>query len=227
MIILLRLFPSLFSHISSFASALDVFSDRSGPVFRDDVSTVPDATDAAPTRGFAPAVGSRDSHTVAVCFVPDPSVGVLSRGRRECLFAAIECPEGSVVLCVDGVLASVGAAQTCEEACDRDCCIGPGVCDGLLIRVCRDSESCSGEGTCRDVSIDDVFLGCEGTEPWNRPETTRRWYGVLPESCVSPGGRVRRRDTGGIGDKPDKGSAACAGLDEGLVVGTDDGAGHA
>ena len=78
LIVLLRLFPSLFSHISSFASALDVFSDRSGPVFRDDASTVPDATDAAPSRGFVPAVGSRDSHIVTACFVPDPSEGILN-----------------------------------------------------------------------------------------------------------------------------------------------------
>ena len=28
-------------------------------------------------------------------------------------------------------------------------------------------------------------------------------------------------------DEPDRGSAACAGLDEGLAIGTDDGAGHA
>ena len=28
-------------------------------------------------------------------------------------------------------------------------------------------------------------------------------------------------------DEPDRGSAACAGLDEGLAVGTDDGVGHA
>ena len=87
--------------------------------------------------------------------------------------------------------ASVGAAQTCEEACDGDCCIGPGVCDGFIIRVCRDSVSCSEEGACLDASIDDVFLGCEGTEPCyyarNRGETTGGWRGVAPESCVSPG----------------------------------------
>ena len=101
-------------------------------------------------------------------------------------------PKGSVVLYVDGVLASVGAAQTCEEACNGDCCIGPGVFDGFNIRVCRDSESCSGEGACRDVSIDDVFLGCEGTEPCyyaeNMDETTRGWCGIAPGSCVSRGG---------------------------------------
>ena len=44
---------------------------------------------------------------------------------------------------------------------------------------------------------------------------------------MSPGGRVRRRDSGGFVDELDKGSAACAGLDEGLVVGTEDGAGLA
>ena len=96
---------------------------------------------------------------------------------EKCLLAAIECPEGYVVSCVDGVLASIDAAQTCEEACDGDCCIGSGVCDGFIIWVCQDSVSCSGEGACRDVSIDDVFLGCEGTEPCyyarNRGETTR------------------------------------------------------
>ena len=87
-------------------------------------------------------------------------------------------------MCVDGVLASVGAAQTCEEACDRDCCIGPGVCDGLLIRVCRDSESCSGEGTCRDVSIDDVFLGCKGTEACYYAVEGGRTIEVVVRECV-------------------------------------------
>ena len=66
--------------------------------------------------------------------------------------------------CVDGVLASAGDVQTYEEACDEECCVGPGVYDGFTIRVCRDSASCSGEGACSDVSIYDVFLGCEGTE---------------------------------------------------------------
>ena len=91
--------------------------------------------------------------------------------------------------------------------------------------------SCSEEDACLAVSIDDVFLGREGTEPCyyarNRGETTGGWCGVAPESCVRPGGRVRRRDTGGIVDEPDRGSAAGAGPDEGLAVGTDDGAGHA
>ena len=37
---------------------------------------------------------------------------------------------------------------------------------------------------------------------------------------MSLGGRVRRRDTRAIVDNPDKGSADCAGLDEGLAAGT-------
>ena len=43
--------------------------------------------------------------------------------------------------------------------------IGPGVCDGFTIRLFRNCESCFGEGARRDVSIDDVVLGCDGTEP--------------------------------------------------------------
>ena len=95
-----------------------------------------DSADAAPSRDFAPTVQSRDLGTVSAGSVPDPNVGVLSRGRRDALvggsislLAALECPEGSegsVVSCVDGVLASVGVAQTCEEVCDGECCVGPG-----------------------------------------------------------------------------------------------------
>ena len=42
-------------------------------MFRDNASTAPDATDAAPSRGFAPAVGSRDSDIVAACSFPIPT----------------------------------------------------------------------------------------------------------------------------------------------------------
>ena len=76
-----------------------------------------DAVNAARSRGFAPAVPSRDSDISAAGSNPD--VGALSRGRRDAavggisrLLAALECPKGSVVSCDDGVLASVGAAQT-------------------------------------------------------------------------------------------------------------------
>ena len=44
-----------------------------------------------------------------------------------------ECPEGFVVACVDGVLASVCAAQICEEACDGKCCVSIGMCDGFTV----------------------------------------------------------------------------------------------
>ena len=72
-----------------------------------------------------------------------------------------ECPEGFVVACVDGVLASVCAAQICEEACDGKCCVSIGMCDGFtVVWLCRESVICPGEGACRDASIDDVFLGC-------------------------------------------------------------------
>ena len=88
--------------------------------------------------------------------------------------------------------------QTCKKTCDGDSCIGPGVCGGFTIRVCRDSMNCSREGACHDVSIDDVFLACENTEACyyagNRGETTRGWCGGAPASCVRPGNRVRRRD---------------------------------
>ena len=39
------------------------------------------------------------------------------------LLTALECPEGSVVLFVDAT--SVGAEQTCEEACGGECCVDP------------------------------------------------------------------------------------------------------
>ena len=149
--------------ISSFASALDVFFDRSSPGFRDDASTAPGTP---PTR--LPRAASlprsdlaiRTSSPLAPSLIPTWSC--LAAGEMR-LLAALECPQASAVSCVDGVLASVGDVQTCEEACDGECCVG-GVCDEFTIRVCRDSTSCSGEGACRDVSIYDVFLGCEGTE---------------------------------------------------------------
>ena len=75
-------------------------------------------------------------------------------------------PEGSVLLCVDDAVASV-VAQTCEEACDRECCISSRAYDGSTVGVCWDSTRCStrcaGEGGYRDACIDGVFLGCECT----------------------------------------------------------------
>ena len=92
-------------------------------MFRDDASIVPDATDAAPSRGFVPAVGSRDSliySPLALSLIPAwsscPAAG------EKCLLAVIECPEGSVVSSVDGVLASVGPRAD----------LGGGVRRGLL-----------------------------------------------------------------------------------------------
>ena len=81
------------------------------------------AANPAPSRGFAPAVRSRDSDTVVAGFVPDPDAGVLTYGQQDapvggssCLLDTLECPEQSVVVCVDGVLASVGVAQACKDA---------------------------------------------------------------------------------------------------------------
>ena len=121
--------------------------------------------------------------------------------------------------CVDGVLVSVDDVQTCEEACDGECCVG-GVCDEFTIRVCRDSASCSREGGGRDVSLYDVFLGCEGTEVCYYAGNKGKCAWV---SCVPRGGRVRQGDTGGIVDELEQG------LEEGveLGVGTDGGTGIA
>ena len=93
--------------------------------------------------------------------------------------------------CVDGVLASVGDVQTCEEACDGECCIG-GVCDEFTIRVCRDSTSCSGGGACRDVSIYDVFLGYEGTEAFYC--AGNKGKGAWASCGTGEGVGARRRD---------------------------------
>ena len=130
-----------------------------------------DVADAAPSLCFAPAVRSPDSDIVAAGSVLDPDMGVLSRGRRDApvggssrLLAALKRPEGSVVSCIDSVITSGGVAQTCKEVCDGESCVGSGVYDGFIVRVRRDSASCSGEGRCRDASINGVFLGCEDTE---------------------------------------------------------------
>ena len=122
--------------------------------------------------------------------------------------------------CVDGVLASTGDVQTCEETCDGECCVGPGVCDEFTIRVCRDSASCSGEGACSDVSIYNVFLGYEGTEAcyYAGNKGKGAWA-----SCVTRGGRVWQGDTRGIVDKLE--TVLADGVE--LGVGTDDGAGLA
>ena len=63
--------------------------------------------------------------------------------------------------CIDGVVVSVSSAQTCEEACNGECCIGPGAYDGYTVGVCWDSARYSGEGGCRNACINGVFLGCE------------------------------------------------------------------
>ena len=153
------------NHISSFASALDVFPKglvRCFGTTRRQPQTPPTRLPRAASRPRSdPAILS--SSPLASSLIPAwlscPAAG------EKCLLVVIECPEGSVVSSVDGVLASVGPAQTCEEACSGDCCIDPGVCDGFTIRLCWDCESCFGEGACHDVSIDDVVLGCDGTEP--------------------------------------------------------------
>ena len=123
------------NHISSFASALDVFFGRSGPGFRDEASTAP-AT--LPTRLPRAASLPRSDPAIwtssPLAPSPIPMWSCLAAGETR-LLAALECPQASVVSCVDGVLASVGAAQTCEEVCDGECCVNPGVCDGFTIRV--------------------------------------------------------------------------------------------
>ena len=103
------------------------------------------------------------------------------------LLAALECPQASAGSSVDSVLASVGDVQTYEEACDGECCVGS-VCGDFTIRVCRDSTSCSGEGACRDVSIYDVFLGCEGTEVcyYAGNKGSGAWVSCVPKTHPGP-----------------------------------------
>ena len=152
------------NYISSFASALDVFFYSSGPGFWDNSLT---ARATPPTR--LPRAASLPRSDPAIWtsspLAPSPihTWSCLAAGETR-LLAALDCPQASVVSCIDGVLTSVGAAQTCEEACNGQCCVNPGVCDGFTIRVCRDSTSCSGGGTCCDMSINAVFLRCKGTE---------------------------------------------------------------
>ena len=105
---------------TSFASSRSIFSVRPSPGCQMRlVDGSSNAVNAACYCGFAPVVPSRDSDIGAAGSNPD--VGGGSR-----LLAVLECPGGSVVSCVNGVLASVGAAQTCEEACDGEYCFGPG-----------------------------------------------------------------------------------------------------
>ena len=165
MIFLLRIYhPHLFIRVRS----LDVFLTGPVRISGRRVDGPSDSADAAPSRDFAPTVQSRDLDTVAAGSVPDPNMGVLSRGWRDALvggsirlLTTLECPEGSVLSCVDGVVASVGVAQTCEEACDWGCCIRPGAYDGFTVGVCWDSARWSKEGGYRDACIDGVFLGCK------------------------------------------------------------------
>ena len=131
--------------------------------------------------------------------------------------------------CVDGVLVSVGTAQTCEEACDGERCVSSGACDGFTIQVCRYLASCLGEGAYRHVSIDDAFLGCEDTEACyyardgvGRSEVVVRGYvdKLRAPRWPSTAGRYR----GGVVNKLDKGLADGVGLDEEPGVGAVDGA---
>ena len=114
------------------------------------------------------------------------------------LLAALKCPKPSVVVCIDGVLASVGVAQACGEACDGECCVGAGACNEFTVRVCGDSASCSGEGVCRNVGVVDVFLGCECTEAYycvvDWDMMIRGWYWGASLSACGP----RRLSTAGI-----------------------------
>ena len=115
LIFLLRIFHP---HLSLRVRSHDIFF-TTGPsrVSGQRADGPSNAADAAPSRGFAPAVRSRESDIVAAGSVPDSDVGVLSRDRRDAsvggssrLLAALEFPEGSVVLCVDGILTSIGGS---------------------------------------------------------------------------------------------------------------------
>ena len=104
-------------HIYSFASAINIFFDKSDPGFRGVMSTAPATT---PTRLPRAALCLRTDPAIwtSLPLVPSPiptwaSCPVADKTR---LLAAFECPEGSVVSCVDGILASACAGQTCEEA---------------------------------------------------------------------------------------------------------------
>ena len=156
-----------------------------------------DAADTAPSRDFAPAVQSRDLGTVAAGSVPDPNLGVLSCGRRDALgggsIRLLSPPSG--VLRDPSCRALTGSsrrgAQTYEEVCDSVCYVGPGAYDGFTVQVYRDSVSVSGEGACRDASIDVVFLGCKGTEACYYAGDGGRKIGVVVRrrARVRPGGR--------------------------------------
>ena len=43
------------------------------------------------------------------------------------------------MVCVDGFLESVGVAQTYKETYNEEYCVSPDACDGVTVRVYRDS----------------------------------------------------------------------------------------
>ena len=130
-------FVPFLNYISSFASALDVFFDRSGPGFWDDASTAPARP---PTR--IPRAASRPASDPTIWTLsplvpsPIPTWSCLAAGETR-LLAALECSHAYIVSYVDGVLASVGAAQTCKDVCKGECCVNPSLCDGFTIGVCH------------------------------------------------------------------------------------------
>ena len=128
-----------------------------------------------------------------------------------------ECPEGFVVAWVNGVLASVGVARICEEACDGECCVSLGMCDGFtVVWLSRDSTSCPGEGAYGDASIDGVFWGARALRRATTPQG-RGWaigeviQGCFGERVCSVGPTICLRRRRPVGNE--KGNITC-GKDE-------------
>ena len=109
-----------------------------------------------------------------------------------------ECPEGFVVACVDGVLVSVGVARICEEACDGECCVSLGMCDGFtVVWLSRDSTSCPGEGAYGDASIDDVFWGARALRRATTPQGRGWAIGEVIQGCFGERVCAQATDYGG------------------------------
>ena len=115
------------------------------------------------------------------------------------------CNPKQIVKCDNGYNVD-NPTQTCQDACEGDCCSGElfierNPCYGFTGSVCKDGISCSGQGACVGANITSVVRSCYGPFACNIAGKTNGGTGYVGEvidSCRGEDACVEMAENGFI-----------------------------
>lgn len=129
-------------------------------------STAPTNSDAADT-GILAAATAADAAAPMIALAATPST----------------CAAANIVVCVDGYLATQ-LSTSCSTECGSACCVGTDACFGFTGKVCKDSNSCMGDKSCKGAAIPSVVFSCSGENACYFAGYNGGSIGKIVDSCI-------------------------------------------